>query len=243
MRLLSDYVRIDTSNPPGDTRKAADFLAADPGARGHPGHAVRIGAGEGDHLRASESHGVAAGRQGDSADAPHGRGAGGPIAMEDQSVRTDHPGQRTVGPWRDGHEGAGRRAAARVPAPEARPGPVDARRHSAGRTGRGSGRRARRAVDDRESLCRTGPGVRPRRRRLRQPRSVCARQARLRHLRRRKEDRLAEAPSGRRGGTWQPAERSESQRSPRQGAGATPGRVARRSEVPNRRRASRPCSK
>ena len=28
MRFLSDYVRIDTSNPPGDTRKAADFLAA-----------------------------------------------------------------------------------------------------------------------------------------------------------------------------------------------------------------------
>ncbi len=28
VRLLQDYVRIDTSNPPGDTRKAADFLAA-----------------------------------------------------------------------------------------------------------------------------------------------------------------------------------------------------------------------
>ena len=27
-RLLSEYVRIDTSNPPGDTRKAAHFLAA-----------------------------------------------------------------------------------------------------------------------------------------------------------------------------------------------------------------------
>jgi acetylornithine deacetylase/succinyl-diaminopimelate desuccinylase-like protein len=27
-RLLSEYVRIDTSNPPGDTRKAADWLAA-----------------------------------------------------------------------------------------------------------------------------------------------------------------------------------------------------------------------
>src|SRR5438876_1920149 len=27
-RILQDYVRIDTSNPPGDTRKAADFLAA-----------------------------------------------------------------------------------------------------------------------------------------------------------------------------------------------------------------------
>jgi len=26
-RLLMEYVRIDTSNPPGDTRKAADFLA------------------------------------------------------------------------------------------------------------------------------------------------------------------------------------------------------------------------
>src|SRR5207245_3339819 len=26
-RLLTDYVRIDTSNPPGDTRRAADFLA------------------------------------------------------------------------------------------------------------------------------------------------------------------------------------------------------------------------
>ena len=26
--LLQEYVRIDTSNPPGDTRKAADFLAA-----------------------------------------------------------------------------------------------------------------------------------------------------------------------------------------------------------------------
>ena len=26
-RLLQDYVRLDTSNPPGDTRKAADFLA------------------------------------------------------------------------------------------------------------------------------------------------------------------------------------------------------------------------
>jgi acetylornithine deacetylase/succinyl-diaminopimelate desuccinylase-like protein len=28
VRLLSQYVRIDTSNPPGDTRKAADFLAS-----------------------------------------------------------------------------------------------------------------------------------------------------------------------------------------------------------------------
>ena len=27
-RLLSEYVAIDTSNPPGDTRKAADFLAS-----------------------------------------------------------------------------------------------------------------------------------------------------------------------------------------------------------------------
>ena len=27
-RLLSEYVAIDTSNPPGDTRKAADWLAA-----------------------------------------------------------------------------------------------------------------------------------------------------------------------------------------------------------------------
>src|SRR2546430_11992773 len=27
-RLLRAYVAIDTSNPPGDTRKAADFLAA-----------------------------------------------------------------------------------------------------------------------------------------------------------------------------------------------------------------------
>ena len=27
-RLLSEYVRIDTSNPPGDTRKAADFLSS-----------------------------------------------------------------------------------------------------------------------------------------------------------------------------------------------------------------------
>ena len=27
-RMLQEYVRIDTSNPPGDTRKAADFLAA-----------------------------------------------------------------------------------------------------------------------------------------------------------------------------------------------------------------------
>ena len=26
-RLLREYVAIDTSNPPGDTRKAADFLA------------------------------------------------------------------------------------------------------------------------------------------------------------------------------------------------------------------------
>ena len=26
-RLLQEYVRIDTSNPPGDTRKAADFVA------------------------------------------------------------------------------------------------------------------------------------------------------------------------------------------------------------------------
>src|ERR1051325_532818 len=27
-RLLTQYVAIDTSNPPGDTRKAADFLAS-----------------------------------------------------------------------------------------------------------------------------------------------------------------------------------------------------------------------
>ena len=27
-RLLQQYVAIDTSNPPGDTKKAADFLAS-----------------------------------------------------------------------------------------------------------------------------------------------------------------------------------------------------------------------
>src|SRR5436190_8886153 len=27
-RILQEYVRIDTSNPPGDTRSAADFLAS-----------------------------------------------------------------------------------------------------------------------------------------------------------------------------------------------------------------------
>src|SRR5207245_9055876 len=27
-RLLQEYVRLDTSNPPGDTRQAADFLTA-----------------------------------------------------------------------------------------------------------------------------------------------------------------------------------------------------------------------
>src|SRR5437660_8419260 len=27
-RLLQEYVRLDTSNPPGDTRRAADFLTA-----------------------------------------------------------------------------------------------------------------------------------------------------------------------------------------------------------------------
>ncbi|HEV3138871.1 MAG TPA: hypothetical protein VGY57_00075, partial [Vicinamibacterales bacterium] len=27
-RLLQEYVAIDTSNPPGDTKKAADFVAS-----------------------------------------------------------------------------------------------------------------------------------------------------------------------------------------------------------------------
>jgi len=54
-RLLQEYVRIDTSNPPGDTRKAADFLAAiferegHSGRRGYesaPGKAIVYGAAE-----------------------------------------------------------------------------------------------------------------------------------------------------------------------------------------------------
>src|SRR5713101_5667726 len=35
-RLLQEYARIDTSNPPGDTRKAADFLAGVLGREGIP---------------------------------------------------------------------------------------------------------------------------------------------------------------------------------------------------------------
>src|SRR5215510_14591846 len=35
-RLLREYVAIDTSNPPGDTRKAADFLAEILGREGIP---------------------------------------------------------------------------------------------------------------------------------------------------------------------------------------------------------------
>ena len=74
----SEYVAHRHLEPAGRHAKAADFLAAHPRARRHPGHALRIGAGQGDHLRAAEGDGVAAGRQGDPAAAPHGRRAGRP---------------------------------------------------------------------------------------------------------------------------------------------------------------------
>ena len=93
-RLLQRVRRIDTSNPPGDTGKTADFLAAHLRARGHPGHALRVGAGQGDRLRAAEGHRDAAGRQGDRAAASHGRRAGG-SHRSGRSTRSPRPSRAT----------------------------------------------------------------------------------------------------------------------------------------------------
>ena len=143
----------------------------------HPGHALRVGAGQGDHLRAAEGDRLAAGGQGDPAAPPHGRRAGRPHAVEDRSVHADDPGRRAVGPRLDGHEGPGRRAAGGVPDAEAAERAADARRHPAGRARRGGRRRARRALDDREPLRRARSRVRDRRGRLRQH-AICSRRTR-----------------------------------------------------------------
>ena len=54
IRTIQDYVRINTSNPPGDVLKAADFLTAHPRARRHSGQALRVRARTLDRPRAAE---------------------------------------------------------------------------------------------------------------------------------------------------------------------------------------------
>ena len=48
--ILSRYIQIDTTNPPGNELKAAEFLKGDIGARRHRSAPYRVGAGTGKYL-------------------------------------------------------------------------------------------------------------------------------------------------------------------------------------------------
>ena len=223
-RLLQEYVRDRHSNPPGDTRKAAEFLASIFEREGIPFTRYESAPGKAiiyARLKATVSP-------------PAGKAI---VLLHHMDVVPADRAQWKLDPfgatiqgnelWGRGAmdmKGAGHRAPDGVPQAEARAGAAVPRRDPAGGAGRRSRRRAGRALDDREPLRGARSGVRDRRRRLRQPRPVRAREAGLRHLGRRKEDRLAEAARRRGRRPRQPAARSEPERSARQGAGA----VARR---------------
>ena len=231
--------RIDTSNPPGDTRKAADFPDVHPREGRDPGHALRVGAGQSHRLRPAEGDRVTGRRQGDSPAASHGRGAGRSHAVEDRPVHADDSERRAVGPWLDGHEGPRGGAAGRVPDAEAPERAENTRCHPAGGARRGSRRRARREMDDCEPLRRARSRVRHRRGRVRQLRSVRAEQDGVRHLGRREEDRVAEAARRRRRRPRQPADRHQPERPPGQGAGAAAGPGADQGRPLHQRRPSK----
>ena len=73
LKTLQGYVRINTSNPPGDVTKAADFLQALLKREGIDVEALRVGAGPIDPAGAAERQRQR--RQGDPAGEPHGRRA------------------------------------------------------------------------------------------------------------------------------------------------------------------------
>ena len=164
----SEYVRIDTSNPPGDTRKAADFLAAIFEREGIPVTRYESAPGKAIIYARSEGDRVAAGGQRRSSCSITWTSCR-PIAAQwkTRSVRRDRfEVTRLWGRGAFDMKGQGGRADPRVPAPEARSRAAYARRDSARRTRRGGRRRARRPLDDRQPLRRARPGVRDRRGRL-----------------------------------------------------------------------------
>ena len=172
LKTLQNYIRINTSVPPGDVTKAADLLAGHPRARGDSGQALRIRARPIDRAGAAEGLWAS---EADPSSPPHGRRPGRREPLGARSVRRRDRRRQDLGPRRDGHEGAGRGAPLRLHHAEAAERPARPRHSVDGGARRGSGRRARRGVDAREALSGARPRVHPRRRRLRQPGSLRAR--------------------------------------------------------------------
>ena len=98
IKTLQGYVRINTSNPPGDVTKAADFLVAILEREGI-GEALRVGPGPLDRARAAE--GQRHRRQAAPARKPHGRRPDRSLALGARSVRRGDRGRPDVGPRHD----------------------------------------------------------------------------------------------------------------------------------------------
>ena len=188
---IQSYVRINTSNPPGDVRKAADFLVAILEREGMP-----VKRYESAPARRSSSPGSRAHGTGEAAPPPssHGRRPDRSLALGARSVRRRDRGRSDLGPRRDRHERPGRRPADGVSFAEA------------AATCRSTRDVILMAVPDEEvggtlgakwmlqgPLRRARSRVHPGRGRIRQPRPLRAGQARVRHLGRGEEDPVAEA--------------------------------------------------
>src|SRR5262245_11580778 len=215
-RLLQEYVRIDTSNPPGDTRKAADFLAGGLEREGipvtryesEPGKAIVIA-----RLKATVSP-------------PAGKAI---VLLHHMDVVPADRSQWKIEPFNPTIQGDdlwGRGALDMKGQGVAQLVAFLTLKRQRVLLNRDvillaeSDEEVGGAVGDREPLRRARSGVRDRRGRFRQPRPVRARQARVRDRGGRKEDRLAQGARRRRGRPWQPAARSEPERSPGESAPA-----------------------
>jgi hypothetical protein len=103
-RLLQEYARIDTSNPAGDTRKAADFLAAIFEREGIPVSSEgKRWSGEGDTSRLSPStttRRIGAGSA-DTVEGAVGAGRASHAATIRARANADHIGTRRRSSWRE----------------------------------------------------------------------------------------------------------------------------------------------
>ena len=220
---LQRYVRIDTSNPPGDVRKAADFVEALLKGEGIP--TTRYESAEGRSIVLARLK---------------GSGTAKPILlMHHMDVVPTDPTRWTHAPF--GAEIADGAIWGRGTLDMKGPGVAQLyafimlKRRSVPldrdvllmaspdeEIGGGMGAH----LDAEYPFRRPGSRIHPRRGRLREPRPVRSRQARVRDLGRREEAALAEADGRRRGRPRLAAERSESERSSRPGARAPVVRAA-----------------
>jgi hypothetical protein len=212
--------------PAGRHARHRGVPRGDPGKRGDRGAHVRVDSGEGQPA-GPPARGLPGGAPSAPA-APHGRRPRGREPVAGRSLRGGDEGRSDLRPGSRRHERGGGAPPAGVPDAQEAVHPLEPRRPAAGHGRRGDGWARRRALDDRASVERSRPGVRPRRRGLRRAR--CAGGRRTSGVLGgggREEDDVGEADRHRHRGARLAAHRGQSQRSAGRHPGKHPGAGAR----------------